>query len=336
MSERKAPMAVFLERPQGTDALPVAGSVARPSEAVRAVLHTADGGVLVQSVKREADGSFTGEVYGVTPQQRHVAVGDRISFSEPQIFRFKTADAGNTDPAEVETAEMIRAFAESFRHADAPSADRPVEVSPDDFSFDVDMPPAVHEPETQAPSPAETERPPAVSPAPPPKPEPKISVADAYATLRASEEDQRTSREARVEPVLDAPPAVTVAPTVEAQPVLPDAAPPVPSDPVPPVLADPAPPVLPDPAPPVLSAPASPAAAPAATAEPIACLECGTTLVVPAADPSGQVPPPSKVSCPSCGRINDIAQARAASLRRQRLTSAEPAAETPRPEAESG
>jgi hypothetical protein len=278
-------MDLFLERPQGTDALPVAGSVARPAEAIRAVLQTADGGVLVKSVRREADGSFTGEVYGVTPQQRQVAVGDRVTFSEPQIFRFKTADVGNIDPAEIETAEMIRAFAESFRNAAAPEAARPVaaDVSPPDLPMDVETPPVVEPLDPPSMEPAEIERPPVAASAPPPKTDSDISIADAYATLRATE--QPSSPDPVAEPARDeSPPLVDSTPLDDQTAIAP---------------------------------PAPPEEAPAASREPIACLECGTTVVVPAVDASGQ--PPSKVSCPGCGRINDIAQAEAAMLRRRRL-----------------
>src|SRR5687768_12823580 len=129
---------IFLQRPPGVDALPVAGSIARPQEAVQVVLQTVDGGVLVKSVMRQSDGSFTGEVYGVTPRQRNVAAGDIVRFVESQIFTFKTAENAPVSAADVEMAEMIRSFAGRFSHADAADVERPaVERStPDDFSID--------------------------------------------------------------------------------------------------------------------------------------------------------------------------------------------------------
>jgi hypothetical protein len=249
----------FLHRPSGTDALPTAGSIARLELAVRAVLRTDDGGVLVTSIKRQANGSFSGAVYGVTPRERHVAVGDRITFSESQIFTYKTAEADAANREEVERAEMIRAFGEGFRDAAPPNAERAAgeAASPSDFGFDADSAPAAAAPKPAPPSKAPT------PPPPPPPPEPELSVDDAYAILRGGEPEPAPSPQ----PVKDVQPAPTVP---EAQPET----------------------------------------APVAV-EPIVCMECGATVVVPSAD--GQ--PPPKVSCPSCGRINDVAQARRRAIR---------------------
>jgi hypothetical protein len=271
-------MAGFVHRPQGTDALPTAGSVARLELAVRAVLRTDDGGVLVTSITRRPDGSFTGEVYGVTPRERHVAVGDRITFAESQVFTYKTAEAKEANREDVERAEMIRAFGESFRDAAPANAERAAAEAraPADFGLDADSTPAPPPPPKQPPPAAPSAeipraRPaaPPAAPPPPPPPEPELSVDDAYAILRGAEPEPNEPRETRVEPAMHVQPAL---------------------------MEDEA-----------------PAAAPVAT-EPIACMECGATLVVPGAE--GQ-PPPLKVSCGSCGRINDVAQAAAATRSRR-------------------
>lgn len=53
--------------------------------------------------------------------------------------------------------------------------------------------------------------------------------------------------------------------------------------------------------------------------EPIACMECGAILPLPPppADPAG-TSHATRITCPRCGRINDIAEAEAADLHRQR------------------
>ncbi|HEX2827022.1 MAG TPA: hypothetical protein VHP37_11795 [Burkholderiales bacterium] len=197
-------MADFLHRPAGTDALPTAGSVARTDQAVRAVLRTADGGVLISSIARRPDGSFSGEVYGVTPRERAVAVGDRVTFSESQIFTYKTSGGEGTSRDEVERAQMIRAFGEAFRDAAAPSTERtaPEPLAPDDFAFEPVAAPAAPR--------AEPPRAPA---------EPEISVDDAYALLGG----------ARVEPVWkETPEPVVPPPVVEQPPPAPAPEPPAP------------------------------------------------------------------------------------------------------------
>lgn len=53
--------------------------------------------------------------------------------------------------------------------------------------------------------------------------------------------------------------------------------------------------------------------------EPIACMECGALLPPPppAADPA-TASHPTRITCPRCGRINDIAEAEEVDLHRQR------------------
>ena len=281
-------MANFLHRPQGTDALPTEGSVARPEDAVRAVLRTADGGVLVTDIKREPDGSFSGEVYGVTPRQRQVAVGERVRFGESQIFTYKTSESAS--PADVERAEMIRAFGEAFRNADAPGADRTplTEAPPPEFSLPPAEPPAIREPVEPTLAPPAEASPRSAAPVTPQATEPELSVEDAYAILGGLKDDRHESREERVEPAPGIAPVADQPPLADQQP-LPDQPP----------LTEPAAPAEPD------------------VREPIACLECAAPLPVAAADVSGQEP--AKVSCASCGRINDVALAAAATRRRRQL-----------------
>lgn len=101
---------VLLHRPGGEAAVLIGGGVARPEQATRAVLQTADGGVLVKAIQRQADGSFIGEVYGVTPRQRSVALGDLVSFRESQIFTFKpAATESSVQPRHVEPMPVDRA-----------------------------------------------------------------------------------------------------------------------------------------------------------------------------------------------------------------------------------
>jgi hypothetical protein len=274
---------IFLQRPPGVDALPIAGSIARPQEAIQVGLQTVDGGVLVKSVMRQSDGSFTGEVYGVTPRQRTVAAGDIVRFVESQIFTFKTGENAPITPADAETAEMIRTFADRFGRADRPDAERPAAdpPTPDDFSMDTASLPARDQPE---PMPAADAIDVASSPLPAhPKPvEPELDIADAYSMLGGVVQDHR-------DVALDHDQADTSAPhdrpLREEQPAVADA-------------------LLPE-------------TPPMASSEPVACLECGATLPPIAADETGVAP--TKVSCPDCGRINDVAQAEAASRRRRAL-----------------
>lgn len=90
--------------------------------------------MLVKAILRQADGSFIGEVYGVTPRQHAVAVGDLVSFSESQIFTFRV-EANSGSPADAEMVDMIRAFDASFAAADT----RKVRAQPDLEEFDEDF-----------------------------------------------------------------------------------------------------------------------------------------------------------------------------------------------------
>jgi hypothetical protein len=301
--------AVFLHRPADVDALPIAGSIARPQEAIQVVLQTVDGGVLVKSVKRQPDASFSGEVYGVTPRQRSVAVGDVVRFIESQIFRFKTAENAQMAPADAELAEMMRAFADRFSNADAPDSERSAvaHLKPDDFSID-SFPRATANRSAPAPAArrASIDRAGSLLPADSKRVEPELSVAEAYSMLGAFAPDyrdvqpDRDSTAARDEPVLSDRDNLTA----RDEPVLDDTSAPHdrPVHEEQPAVAD----------------RVSPGQAPMGSDHPVACLECGATLQWVARDPSSpEVPAPSKVSCRSCGRINDIAEAQAASRRRR-------------------
>ncbi|HYH41878.1 MAG TPA: hypothetical protein VD867_07835 [Burkholderiales bacterium] len=288
------PGAVFFHRAQGTHAVAIGGGNASPDKAERAVLQTEGGGVLVKSIQRERDGSFTGEVYGVTPRQRQVAVGDLVTFAEAQIFTFKARDGGAADPAVDEVADMARTFERQFALLDAQSA--PESSHPDSAIPEFTLPsdsPAVDKP-ARAPKrvePVLTE---------PPKP---------------------AERPKRVEPALPVPPQ-------RVEPVLP--VPPKPAErpiPVEPARTDPPKPIAhPTPVEPVRIDPPKPLDQPArvepvraeapAPSEPAAvveqlgsCVECGAPLtrVAQPADPADPPQKLSKVSCRKCGRINDVA-----------------------------
>jgi hypothetical protein len=278
--------AVFLHRPYGVLALPIGSSVAHPEQAIRAVLKTAEGSVLVRSIARQADRSFIGEVYGVTPGRRGIALGDLVSFSESQIFTFKTTDQEPVNADEAEITDMVRAFDESFSNADAHIVSPAAAAGPTvaDFSFEPaadtsgDQPPKEPVPAVAAEShrfaPAVPQAPAATpAPAAPPTPAPieqELSTAEAYSILGAPERGGGELQRDRVEPV----------------------------------LVD----------------PATPAEVSTGGEQPIGCLECGAPLTLLPSDGTTQTPPKSKVSCANCGRINDIAQAQAASRRRRSVT----------------
>jgi hypothetical protein len=274
---------VFLHRPAGARAASVDGSAARPDRAVRAVLQTADGGVLVKSITRQTDGSFIGEVYGVTPRHRRIEPGDAVSFSESQIFTFKAAEAEPIRPGDAEAADMARAFDDGFRGAAPEIVSPAAKAGPTvaDFSFDLDAGASGDQP-AKKPAPAvavESRHTGATPPAAPAAAAPPIfvpfgkdlSTAEAYSILGAAEQDTGKSEHERVEPALvDDTPAVEV--SVGSQ-------------------------------------------------YPLACLECGATLTLsPAAGAASETAANLKVSCAHCGRINDIAQAEAASRRRRSFT----------------
>jgi hypothetical protein len=277
----------FLHRPAGARAASIDGSAARPDRAVRAVLQTAEGGVLVKSIMHQADGSFTGEVYGVTPRQRRIAPGDPVSFSESQIFTFEAADVEPVRPGDTEVADMARAFVDGFSGADLDIVSPAAKAGPAvaDFSFDLSVDPSGNQ-SGKKPAPAvaaESPHPraaappaPAAAPAPtaPPTCAPmdqELSTAEAYSIFGISEQDTGKPEHGRVEPVLvDHTPAAEVSIGAE---------------------------------------------------YPLACLECGATLtLVPASGGATETAAKSTVSCANCGRINDIAQAEAASRRRRSFT----------------
>lgn len=272
------PARVFLHRPQGVDAMPIGGGVAaRPYKPVRAVLQTAHGGVLVRSVVRQPDGAFTGEVYGIMPREQSVARGERVRFEESQIFTFKGDDTG-----EGELAEMLQVFEEGLRELEAQpvkgraAAGRAVREA-DGASHAAatahrSQPPSAR----MTPEPDHPSAQPAVAHAQGAQTGEELSVFEAMAILRASEQQGREPKEAPVEN---------------------DFAKPAPSEQAAPRRDSP-------------------------HEEPIACMECGAILpsMPPAAD-SAEPQIPTRITCPRCGRINDIAEAQAAGLHRQRARS---------------
>lgn len=272
------PAPVFLHRPQGVDAMPIdGGGTGRPYKPVRAVLQTAHGGVLVRSIVRQPDGTFTGDVYGIMPREPGVARGERVRFEESQIFTFKSGDT-----VDAELAEMQHAFEEGLREIEAqPVKGRaPVRRSPREIEggLDVAAPPdsARAVPAAAIPEPA----PPAVRRALEElgaQADQGLSVAEAMAILCPREQHGRETKEAHMENDF-------------AKPASPEEAAPRPD---------------------------------ARNEEPIACMECGALLppVPVAADPA-ETPPATRIACPRCGRINDIAEAKAADLSRRRAHTA--------------
>lgn len=273
------PAPVFLHRAQGVEAMPIGGGcAARPYKPMRAVLQTAHGGVLVRSIVRQPDGTFSGDVYGIMPREQSVARGERVRFAESQIFTFKSDDA-----VDAELAEMQQAFEENLREIEAqppkgriPARPRAREidggldaVAPPNFSQSA--PPAVT---SESPHPAARRATVEKANA---QADQELSVAEAMAILCPGEQPGRETKEAHVENDF-------------AKPATPEQAAPRPE---------------PD------------------YEEPIACMECGAILpAVPAAADAAETRPATRIACPRCGRINDIAEAKAADRSRQRAPSA--------------
>lgn len=272
------PAPVFLQRPQGVVAMPIAGggSAAGPYKPVRAVLQTAHGGVLVRSVVRQADGTFSGEVYGIMPREATVTRGERVRFEESQIFTFK-----NDDTVDAELVEMLQAFEQGLLEIEAQPAKGRIAAGPSardvDACLDAVTAPVLAQAAPAAVTP-ETHRLPRERPADRMRAEAgeELSVAEALAILCPSEREGRETKEATVENDF--------------------------AKPAPPEQAAPHPDSEYD--------------------EPIACMECGAILPPPpaAADPA-QTPPATRIACPRCGRINDIAEAKAADRVRRRAPS---------------
>lgn len=267
----------FRHRRPGEKAIHVGGRSGRVERAVRVVLEASDGRVLVTSIQRQSDGTLIGEVYGVMPNQRSVAVGDHVQFNESQIFRFRTADELSDDEKVVDDiAAMASTFEQRFRELSG-EPQKPPEVSreaADLFAeakaWNADQPVEARAPEIPDAAPA-TPRPAAA---------PRVEAAPSPA--------------ARVVPAPAAPPPRPAAPA-PAAPVqaVPEPAPPK-EPPAMPAPSRPEPEVTPEP---------PPAPAPAATTETFKCIECGTRLTIPP-PAEGGTDEPIKIGCPTCGRIN--------------------------------
>ena len=237
------PAPVFLHRPEGIDALPIGGGAPGPYKPVRAVLQTANGGVLVRSVVRQPDGAFTGEVYGIMPRETSVARGERVRFEDSQIFSFKSGASMDS-----ELAEMARVFHEGWEALETrPGRGRP---------------PGPSTPEAGAqPRPAASRKSAEAGV--------EMSVGEAMAILCPAGHGERETKEAPVDNDFDKPGRAAARATPHH--------------------------------------------------ESIACMECGAVLPPPPppADPAA-ASHATRITCPRCGRINDIAEAEAVDLHRQR------------------
>ncbi len=308
------PSISFLRRAPDEAPVVIGGGSARPEEASRVVLQTADGGVLLRAIRRQSDGTFIGEVCGVTPRQRSLGIGDLVGFEESHIFTFKPGESREKTDADAEVADMVRAFEAHFSGRDAPADTKTVALDSAamDFSFGPDVETSSAETRMRAPAKDRGQaHPGAAATSAAGEPEKELSLDDAFALLRASERHEPAAEGKRPEP------AVTPQPRVE--PVA------VPSqdraEPVPPPQSEPA---APAPTPPSArtetATPAEASAGIQATGEHvvIGCLECGDPLTLPPRDDAAEARP-SKVSCKHCGRINDVAQAEQVSRNRLRL-----------------
>jgi hypothetical protein len=351
------PAISFLRRPPDEAPVVIGGGSARPEEASRVVLQTADGGVLVRAIRRQSDGSMIGEVYGVTPRQRSLGIGDLVSFEESHIFTFKPGESREKAAADAEVADMVRVFEAHFSGHDAPAETKAVALdSADmDFSFGPDVDTGRVETQMRAPAAVRgQDRPGAAATSAAGEPDEELTLDDAFALLRASERPAPAAEDKRPEPAVKPQPRAepVAAPQPRVEPV---AAPRKPR--VEPVAAprqerlEPARPPQPrvepaaaprqervEPSPSPQSEPAAPAPTPSiagmesatdaeAPAEShaageehvvIGCLECGAPLTLPPRDDAAEARP-SKVSCKHCGRINDVAQAEQVSRNRLRV-----------------
>jgi hypothetical protein len=359
---------VFLHRPPNEKPSVLGGGVATVADAERVVLQTAHGRVLVRSVKKEPDGTFTGHVYAVMPREPDVAIGDEVRFSETQVFALKAAEGAATATvdtaakaearerghgpapgvADDEIAQMARTFEASFRQFDtAASQDEPraAPASSDASSFDLDIAavlqdlpppratavnadPARTQPAPKAAAPEEKEK------------DAALSTAEAMSILRAAEQKGSAARRGPADAVAAEPAPVPVTPKPLApEPAAASTPPPPPLDSRPaaaltprtpaanpdvrqtepmPRATNPVPVPLPTPlaARPVAaapepveaqatSAPLAPLAPPAPDVK-ITCRECGSTLIVPPAAEDAAAGQTRKVSCRTCGRINEV------------------------------
>jgi len=314
----------FLRRAPDEAPVVIGGGSARPEEASRIVLQSADGGVLVRSIRRQSDGTFIGEVYGVTPRQRSLGIGDLVSFEESHIFSFKPGESREKTAADAEVADMVRAFEAHFSGHDAPAETKAVALdSADmDFSFGPDVDTSRAGTQMRAPTAVRGEdRPGAAATSAAGEPDEELTLDDAFALLRASERREPAAEDKRPEPAVMPQPRAEpmAAPQPRVEPV---AAPRQErAEPAPSPQSEPA---APAPTPSIAGMePATGAEAPAeshAAGEEhvvIGCLECGAPLTLPPRDDAAEARP-SKVSCRHCGRINDVAQAEQVSRNRLR------------------
>lgn len=209
---------VFLRRPLGGKAVQIGVSMPRAEAPIRAVLQAHDGRVLVKSIERQPDGTFIGEVYGVMPHQRSVAVGDVVRFEEDQIFTFKAADDAPKESADADMLDIVRKFEERFKELEA-QYDKGSDASPsvdtvDSLCIDGAITGDQHDSKLPNSKPgAELPTPPA--PAAPAAPVAAVeapedmSITEALSILGASEVQGRMQPAQRLEPQLmdQSPPA---------------------------------------------------------------------------------------------------------------------------------
>lgn len=261
---------MFVSRPPGEKTAHVGGRPAPVDEATHVVLEARDGRVLVKSIRPQGDGTFIGEIYGVMPRQRSVAVGDLVQFHEAHVLMFRTpqhAASVSTAP-DADMAEMARRFDEGFGEFASPPGDEaqgaPSITAGDLFRIDA----AAGDNQRVEPPPVEAPRAVVI-------PIAEVPAAPSPARLDDIREESsidKTDHMLRT-PKEKSPPLVTER-SEQMKRV-------EPSNP----------------------AEVPPAAAAAAEGQPFKCVECGTKLFA-SPPPEGDAPEALKVACPACGRIN--------------------------------
>lgn len=225
--------------------------------------------MLVKAILRQADGSFIGEVYGVTPRQHAVAVGDLVSFSESQIFTFRV-EANSGSPADAEMVDMIRAFDASFAAADT----RKVRAQPDLEEFDEDFSLA-QEPDVSA-----------------------VPTQQHAAAVRSPGDDFGSALTAPSDRIEKEPgSAGAVSPSEIAEGPKPD--------------------LKQERAEPPAVANVRLADTGVASEHQVACIECGAIVHFPRTSDDASATRKLRVACCSCGRINEISEARLASRKQE-------------------
>ena len=314
MPTPKPPGNVFLHRAPGEEAIPISRGSARLDEAVRAVLHAADGRVLVKNIQRGADGTFSGVVYGVMPGQTSVGLGAAVQFEASQIFRFRASEIPEYDVPDGEMEEMARSFDAGWNDSTpGPVRNPPLrEASSADPAFDIRLPE-----DPVAPAAAEAPRA-AREPKPAPRAaeaEPPISLGEAYSILGARAPAAGDRRDAPIEPRAEVPPrpAEALKSRVAEKKIEPRAAearPRVTGETGPRAAGDIEAPVARTvPTPIAREEPGADAQTPAPAEQRITCVECGASVIVPPVPPlppGAEAPAKRRVSCRQCGRINDV------------------------------